>query len=254
MTCGKGRIMSEKTNKVKGSRSDYLQGLKDGLPIGLGYLSVSFAFGITAVGMKIPPLAAILISMTCLTSAGQVAGIGAIAAGGGLFEIALAQLIINLRYSLMSLSLSQKLSKNYNLFHRLTTSFGVTDEVFAVASVKPGEVTPAYMYGLITLPYIMWAAGTATGAMLGNVLPEIVTLALGIAIYGMFIAIFVPAARKAVGVLAVVLLSAAISCALRYIPVFSGVSQGFSIIICAVIAAGFGAVCFPKAEEGGGGS
>ena len=90
MTCGKGRIMSEKTNKVKGSRSDYLQGLKDGLPIGLGYLSVSFAFGITAVGMKIPPLAAILISMTCLTSAGQVAGIGAIAAGGGLFEIALA--------------------------------------------------------------------------------------------------------------------------------------------------------------------
>ena len=98
--------------------------------------------------MKIPPLAAILISMTCLTSAGQVAGIGAIAAGGGLFEIALAQLIINLRYSLMSLSLSQKLSKNYNLFHRLTTSFGVTDEVFAVASVKPGEVTPAYMYGL----------------------------------------------------------------------------------------------------------
>ena len=168
MTCGKGRIMSEKTNKVKGSRSDYLQGLKDGLPIGLGYLSVSFAFGITAVGMKIPPLAAILISMTCLTSAGQVAGIGAIAAGGGLFEIALAQLIINLRYSLMSLSLSQKLSKNYNLFHRLTTSFGVTDEVFAVASVKPGEVTPAYMYGLITLPYIMWAAGTATGAMLGD--------------------------------------------------------------------------------------
>ena len=93
MTCGKGRIMSEKTNKVKGSRSDYLQGLKDGLPIGLGYLSVSFAFGITAVGMKIPPLAAILISMTCLTSAGQVAGIGAIAAGGGLFEIALAQLL-----------------------------------------------------------------------------------------------------------------------------------------------------------------
>ena len=158
--------MSDKAKKVNCKKSEYFNGLKDGLPIGLGYLSVSFAFGISAVGMRIPPLAAILISMTCLTSAGQVAGIGAIATGGGLFEIALAQLIINLRYSLMSLSLSQKLSKNYNLFHRLTTSFGVTDEVFAVASVKPGEVTPKYMYGLITLPYIMWAAGTAIGELL----------------------------------------------------------------------------------------
>ena len=251
MTCGKGRIMSEKTNKVKGSRSDYLQGLKDGLPIGLGYLSVSFAFGITAVGMKIPPLAAILISMTCLTSAGQVAGIGAIAAGGGLFEIALAQLIINLRYSLMSLSLSQKLSKNYNLFQRLTTSFGVTDEVFAVASVKPGEVTPAYMYGLITLPYIMWAAGTATGAMLGNVLPEIVTLALGIAIYGMFIAIVVPPAKRYKGVLAVAAIAAALSCVIKFVPVFSGITSGFSVIICTVIAAALGALFFPKPTEDG---
>ena len=224
--------MSEKTNKVKGSRSDYLQGLKDGLPIGLGYLSVSFAFGITAVGMKIPPLAAILISMTCLTSAGQVAGIGAIAAGGGLFEIALAQLIINLRYS-------------------LTTSFGVTDEVFAVASVKPGEVTPAYMYGLITLPYILWAAGTATGAMLGNVLPEIVTLALGIAIYGMFIAIVVPPAKRYKGVLAVAAIAAALSCIIKFVPVFSGITSGFSVIICTVIAAALGALFFPKPTEDG---
>ena len=168
--------MTEKENYS--THSEYLMGFRDGLPIGLGYLSVSFAFGITAVKMGIPVIAAILISMTCVTSAGQVAGITAIASGGGFVEIALAQLIINLRYSLMSLSLSQKLCRKYSLFHRLTTSFGVTDEVFAVASARTEKVTPPYMYGLITLPYIMWSAGTALGALLGGILPDFVTSCL----------------------------------------------------------------------------
>lgn len=232
-------------------RSDYLKGLKDGLPIGLGYLSVSFAFGIMAVQKGLPPIAAILISMTCLTSAGQVAGVETIAACGGLAEIAMAQLIINLRYSLMSLSLSQKLCSKYSLFHRLTTSFGVTDEVFAVASAHTGEVTPKYMYGLITLPYIMWAAGTAAGAFLGNILPEIVRSALGIAIYGMFIAIVIPPARRFKGVLVVALIAAALSCAIKFIPIFSGITSGFSVIICTVIAAAVGALLFPKPTEDG---
>lgn len=232
-------------------RSDYLKGLKDGLPIGLGYLSVSFAFGIMAVQKGLPPIAAILISMTCLTSAGQVAGVETIAACGGLAEIAMAQLIINLRYSLMSLSLSQKLCSKYSLFHRITTSFGVTDEVFAVASAHTGEVTPRYMYGLITLPYIMWAAGTAAGAFLGNILPEIVRSALGIAIYGMFIAIVIPPARRFKGVLVVALIAAALSCAIKFIPIFSGITSGFSVIICTVIAAAVGALLFPKPTEDG---
>lgn len=201
--------MTEKENYS--THSEYFKGFRDGLPIGLGYLSVSFAFGITAVKMGIPVIAAILISMTCVTSAGQVAGITAIASGGGFIEIALAQLIINLRYSLMSLSLSQKLCRKYSLFHRLTTSFGVTDEVFAVASARTEKVTPPYMYGLITLPYIMWSAGTALGALLGGILPDFVTSALGIAIYGMFIAIVVPPARRFKGVLVVALMAAALS-------------------------------------------
>lgn len=233
------------------TRSDYLKGLKDGLPIGLGYLSVSFAFGIMAVQKGLPPIAAILISMTCLTSAGQVAGVETIAACGGLAEIAMAQLIINLRYSLMSLSLSQKLCSKYSLFHRITTSFGVTDEVFAVASAHTGEVTPKYMYGLITLPYIMWAAGTAAGAFLGNILPEIVRSALGIAIYGMFIAIVIPPARRFKGVLVVALIAAALSCVIKFIPIFSGITSGFSVIICTVIAAAVGALLFPKPTEDG---
>ena len=220
--------MTEKENYS--THSEYFKGFRDGLPIGLGYLSVSFAFGITAVKMGIPVIAAILISMTCVTSAGQVAGITAIASGGGFIEIALAQLIINLRYSLMSLSLSQKLCRKYSLFHRLTTSFGVTDEVFAVASARTEKVTPPYMYGLITLPYIMWSAGTALGALLGGILPDFVTSALGIAIYGMFIAIVVPPARRFKGVLVVALMAAALSCAFKFLP-FLDFLGGFSVII-----------------------
>ena len=240
--------MTEKENYS--THSEYFKGFRDGLPIGLGYLSVSFAFGITAVKMGIPVIAAILISMTCVTSAGQVAGITAIASGGGFIKIALAQLIINLRYSLMSLSLSQKLCRKYSLFHRLTTSFGVTDEVFAVASARTEKVTPSYMYGLITLPYIMWSAGTALGALLGGILPDFVTSALGIAIYGMFIAIVVPPARRFKGVLVVALMAAALSCAFKFLP-FLDFLGGFSVIICTVIAAAAGALIFPRPVEDG---
>ena len=240
--------MTEKENYS--THSEYFKGFRDGLPIGLGYLSVSFAFGITAVKMGIPVIVAILISMTCVTSAGQVAGITAIASGGGFIEIALAQLIINLRYSLMSLSLSQKLCRKYSLFHRLTTSFGVTDEVFAVASARTEKVTPPYMYGLITLPYIMWSAGTALGALLGGILPDFVTSALGIAIYGMFIAIVVPPARRFKGVLVVALMAAALSCAFKFLP-FLDFLGGFSVIICTVIAAAAGALIFPRPVEDG---
>lgn len=227
----------------------YKRGVKDGLPIALGYLSVSFTFGITAVGMGIPPLAAILISMTNLTSAGQVQGIRIIAACGGYIEMALAQLIINLRYALMGISLSQKLSKKYSLMHRIISSFGITDEIFAVASGQTEEIPPRYMYGLITLPYIFWASGTAAGALLGAILPESIQAALGIAIYGMFIAIVVPPAKKSRGILVVALIASALSCIVTYVPLFSGLSSGISVIICTVIAAGLGALLLPRKQE-----
>ena len=181
-----------------------------------------------------------------LTSAGQVAGIGIIAAGGGYAEMALAQLIINMRYALMSLSLSQKLNKKYTLPHRIVSAFGITDEIFAVAAGKPCEVSSRYMYGLITLPYIFWAGGTAAGAFLGEILPDFVKSALGIAIYGMFIAIVIPPAKKSRGILFTAVLAALLSCAIYYIPIFAGISSGISVIICTVIAASLGAVLFPR--------
>ncbi|MDE7397919.1 MAG: AzlC family ABC transporter permease [Oscillospiraceae bacterium] len=224
-------------------------GLRDGLPIALGYLSVSFTFGITAVNMGIPPITAILISLTNLTSAGQVAGIGIIAARGGLAEMAMAQLIINLRYALMSLSLSQRLDKNWKLFHRVTAAFCVTDEVFAVASGKADELPTRYMYGLMILPYLFWGGGTTVGALLGAVLPEMIKSALGIAIYGMFIAIIIPPAKKSRGVLCVVIMAAALSWFIYYMPYLDFISSGISIIICTVIAAALGALIFPRSES-----
>ncbi|MBR1392200.1 MAG: AzlC family ABC transporter permease [Ruminococcus sp.] len=204
-----------------------------------------------AVSNGLSVFAAVLISMTNLTSAGQVAGLTVIASGGGLIEMAVAQLVINLRYSLMSLSLSQKLDGKFTWLSRLAISFGITDEIFAVASGRSKEVSKQYMAGLISLPWVGWALGTLLGAAAGEILPEKLKLALGIAIYGMFVAIFVPAARKAVGVLIVVIVAVAASCCIRYIPIFSGISEGFSIIICTVLAAVIGAVFFPVKQEGG---
>lgn len=229
----------------KKKKLSFLNGLNDGIPIALGYLSVSFTFGITAVGMGIPAVTAILISLTNVTSAGQVAGIGIIAAHGGLAEMAAAQLIINLRYALMSLSLSQKLDKSYTPFHRFTTAFCVTDEVFAVASGQKGELPPRYMYGLEVLPLLFWVGGTAVGALLGGVLPEAVKSALGIAIYGMFLAIIIPPAKKSLGVLFTILFGAALSSTLAN---FKAISGGVSIIICAIAASTFAALLFPRKE------
>lgn len=239
--------------KTSTTRQDFLLGLRDGIPIALGYLSVSFGVGILAVSSGLPIWAAVLISVTNLTSAGQVAGIGIIAACGSYVEMALTQFVINLRYALMSLSLSQKLDKNFTSLSRLGVSFGITDEIFAVASGKDREVSKYYMAGLIFLPFWGWSIGTLLGAVAGEILPLKLKAALGLAIYGMFIAIIVPPARKVLGVLAVVGLSVALSCLLTYVPIFSNISGGFVIIICAIIAATVGAIFFPVpvAEEGG---
>ncbi len=228
----------------------FKEGLTDGIPIGLGYLSVSFSFGIAAVSQGLPWLTATLISMTNLTSAGQVAGLGIIVGAGTLLEMALAQLIINMRYALMSLSLSQKLDSSFTTPHRFLAAFGITDEIFAVSAGKPKDITPQYMYGLILLPFLCWSAGTLLGGIAGSILPDTLCSALGIAIYGMFIAIFIPPARKSVGVLITVIISATLSCCLKYIPIFSGVSSGFAIIICALAASAAGAYFFPiKRDE-----
>lgn len=231
------------------SQNSYLAGLKGGIPIGLGYLSVSFGFGISVISQGLAELWAVIISMTNLTSAGQLAGVGVIVAAGTLIEMALSQLVINIRYSLMGIALTQKLDSGYSTLHRFITAFGITDEIFAVAASQKGKIGPKYMYGLITLPYVCWTMGTVVGVLAGNVLPVSVTAALGIAIYSMFVAIVVPVAKTDKGVLLAVLVSCLISCTLYYVPLFKVVSQGFSIIICAVLASVIAAVVMPLKQE-----
>ena len=233
----------------KPSKYTFRNGVSDSIPIGLGYLSVSFGFGVAAASGGLSPLIAIIISLTNMTSAGQVAGVGVIMAMGGLVEMALTQLTINLRYSLMSISLSQKLDSSFHLIHRAICGFGMTDEVFAVASSKKGSIGPKYMYGLIFLPYLSWSLGTVLGALAGSLLPASLKSALGIAIFGMFIAIVLPDAKKSLGVALTSLISAAISCALYYIPIFSSIGSGFSIIICVLAASALVAALYPIKDE-----
>ena len=215
----------------------YKEGLRDGLPIGLGYLSVSFGFAIWAVKQGIPGLTLILLSGTNLTSAGQVAGVTVMAAGGLLIELALTEFIINLRYALMSVTLTQKLSPEFSLWQRMLAAFFVTDEIFAVSSTRKGLLAFPYMMGLGCLPWIGWTLGTALGAFAGSLLPAALSAALGIAIYGMFMAILVPPALEEKGVLLAICASVAVGLALRYVPLFRFLSEGFVIIISAVLGA-----------------
>ncbi len=226
-----------------------LYGLKKGIPIALGYLSVSFGFGITAVNQGLSGLEAVLISMTNLTSAGQLAGVGIIAGMGSVLEMILTQIVINIRYCLMGLALTQKLDNGFNTLHRLLISFGITDEIFAVSASELNTLTTKYMYGLITLPYIGWSLGTFLGAFAGKILPAVLCQALGIAIYSMFVAIIIPPSKKDKGVLFTVLISSLLSVIIYYVPLFKGISQGFSVIICALLGAGIMAYLKPLKED-----
>ena len=177
-------------------KESFKQGITDGIPIALGYLAVSFTFGMMAVQGGLSIWQAVLISLTNLTSAGQFAGLDIIIAGGSLWEIALTQLIINLRYCLMSFSLSQKLRRDETWGHRYGVAFGVTDEIFGVSASKPGKVSAFYNYGVMSVAIPGWTIGTLLGAISGSILPNFIMSALGVAIYGMFLAVIIPPSRK----------------------------------------------------------
>lgn len=233
--------------------SGFKKGLKDGIPIALGYLSVSFTFGLQGVKGGLSWWETVLISICNVTSAGQFAGLDIMLSGGGFWiEMACAQFIINLRYALMSISLSQKADKSLSGIHRWLVGFGVTDEIFVMAMGNIGEVSSQYMYGLIALPVAGWSLGTLIGAAAGKILPEIVISALSIAIYGMFLAIIIPPAKKNKGIAMAAILAALLSCCFKWLPILNKVSGGFSIIICTVLSAGIMAALMPvKNEEDG---
>lgn len=227
----------------------FMKGIKDGLPIGLGYLSVSFTFGIMAVNHGLYWWQAVLISMLTVTSAGQLAGIDIMIYPGCYIEMLVSQLTINIRYSFMSISLSQKLDSHFKGLSRWLFGFMMTDEIFAVASASEEKVTRRYFGGLCVLPYVGWTLGTLAGAILGNILPDRLMNALGIAIYGMFVAIVLPEMEKSKSVIFVVMVSIVFSCIFRFLPYLNKVSGGLAISICAVLAALLASLFFPICEK-----
>ena len=229
-------------------KSEYTRGVKAGIPIGLGYLSVSFTFGIIAIAMGYTWWQATLISFLTVTSAGQFSGIKTMLLPGHFVEMIVSQLTINIRYSFMSISIGQKADERFSGIKRWLLGFFMTDEIFAVAASEE-VVNAVFFSGLATIPWIGWTFGTMAGALLGNILPDKLLSAMGLALYGMFVAIVVPEMKKLRSVMYVVFIAIALSCLFYYAPYLKDIPAGFTISICAVVAALIGAAVFPTTGE-----
>lgn len=233
-----------------GQKQTFFHGCKDAIPIALGYLSVSFAFGILTVQHGLPIWTPALISATNFTGTGQFVGADLIAAGSTLLQIAITILVVNLRYLLMSLSVSQIVEEEMPLWQRFVIAFGVTDEIFAVSMQQREPLRFSYLMGLMLFSFFGWNTGTVLGSFASSVLPNSVQSALGIAIYAMFLAIIIPPARKSKLITFVITVSVLLSCALHWLPGLNRMDEGWTIIFSGVIAALVGAVLTVKQKKG----
>lgn len=244
------RSTNELANGMKQiNRRNYCEGMRDAVPIALGYLAVSFTLGIAAKNAGICAFAATLMSFTNSTSAGEFAALTAIAGGATYLELALTQFVINLRYMLMSCSLSQKIDPGFSIGHRLVMGFGVTDEIFGISIARGGKLNPFYTYGAMSLAIPAWSFGTFLGVVLGNILPVGVVSALSVALYGMFLAIIIPPARDNKILAGLVVISMAASFFFTKLPIVCNISAGMRVIILTVVIAGIAAILFPINTE-----
>ena len=236
-------------NNASINKQQFLRGLRVGVPISLGYLAVSFALGITAREDGLTAIQATITSLLVNASAGQYAAFTVMAAQGGYLEIAIVEAVTNARYILMSAALSQKLPENAKLWHRLVVGFNVNDEIFGMAIAEPDKLNPFYYFGMMVVAMPGWATGTFLGCSVGSILPARLISALSVALYGMFLAVIIPAAKKNRVILGVVLVSMSASLGLTVWPLFAGISSGTRIIIITVVLSAVAAVLFPVKEE-----
>ena len=228
---------------------DFIYGIKRSTPVGIAYLAVSFAFGVMAV-KGITPLMATIISFTNLTSSGQFAGVRLIFQAASYIEIAITVFLINLRYSLMSTSLSQKLDETIPSWKKLIFGFAITDELYAIAiNEERRKLSSAYMFGMMILPILGWTIGTLLGSLSSTIFSDRIIEALSLALYSMFIAIILPDAKKNLGIFIVIIISVIISCIFEYVPYVSTINPGLKIIIPTIIGALIGALFFPVKEK-----
>ena len=230
-------------------RRPFLEGMRDGVPIGLGYFAVAFSLGIAARGAGLTALQGLVASLLCVASAGEYALFNSIGAGGGYLEIALVTLVANARYFLMSCALSQRIDPQMPSVHRYLFGWAVTDEFFGINIARPGFLEPRYYYGAIAVAVPLWAVGTALGILMGNLLPARVVSALSVALYGMFLAIIIPPARENRVVGICVGLSFALSWLLSALPALAFISSGSRIILLTLLIAGGAAALFPVEEK-----
>jgi predicted branched-subunit amino acid permease len=227
----------------------FREGIRDGTPIALGYLAVSFSLGIAARNAGLSAFQGFLASFFNNASAGEYAAFTMIAASAAYWEIAVITLIANARYLLMSCALSQKFAPGTPFFHRLLVGFDVTDELFGIQIARPGSLDPYYAYGAFLVALPGWSFGTALGIIAGNILPLRVVSALSVALYGMFLAVIIPPARKDKVVAGLVLLSFAASFAAARLPIFSKISSGTRTIVLTVVISAAAAVFFPVSPK-----
>ncbi len=237
------------TYALNKNKSALLKGFRDGIPIGLGYFAVAFSLGIAAKNAGLTPFQAFLTSALCHASAGEYAGFTVIAAAASFLEIATITLIANARYLLMSCAMSQRIDPNMPFFHRLIMSFFITDELFGIAIARPGYLNPWYTYGAVLFASPCWAIGTFLGALAGNLLPLRLVSAFSVALYGMFLAIFIPPARKDKVILGIVILCFICSGLAAYIPVTAAFSEGTRTIVLTILISAGAALLFPKKQE-----
>lgn len=227
----------------------YKKGLKDGIPICLGYFAVAFTLGIMAKKAGLTAWQAMLTAGLTNASAGGYAAFSIMASSGGYLEMALTQLVVNARYLLMSSALSQKLSPSTSTLSRAIMAFDVTDEVFAISVSVKGTLNPWYTYGAMSVSIPGWALGAFFGVIMGNVLPQSLVSALGVGLYGMFLAIIVPPARKNRVIAGLVIAAMVLSFLFAKLPVISNVSDSMRVIILTVAISLFAAILFPVKEE-----
>ncbi len=231
------------------NRQAFKKGVKNGIPIALGYFAVAFTLGIAAANAGLNAFQATLASLTNNASAGEFAGFMVIATGAGYLEMAVMQIVANARYLLMSFAMSQKIPQDMKLHHRLLVAFDLTDEIFGISIAEPGKLNPYFSYGAFSVAIPGWSLGTCLGVIMGNVLPPNVVSALSVGLFGMFVAIVVPAAKKNKILLGVVLVSMLAGFAFYKIPVFDAISSGTKTIILTVVIALIAAIVFPVKEE-----
>ncbi len=241
--------MKKKIRSARGAGRPFYDGMRDGLPIGLGYFAVAFSLGIAARAAGLDTLQATLASLLCNASAGEYAGFTVIAANSAYIEMVAVTLVANARYILMSCAMSQRFSPSTRIYHRIAMGFDITDELFGITMARPGSLEPSYTYGAMLVSVPMWAAGTALGAAAGNILPASVVTALGVALYGMFLAIIIPPARRERAVGITVAVSFAASFAAARLPDVSGISEGTRTVILTLVIAAAAALIFPRDEE-----